>query len=157
MSALVEQVNQKLAETDNILVTAESCTGGLIAAAITELSGSSSVFDRGFVTYSNEAKIANLSVSPETLHRYGAVSEQTAKEMALGALNNSHGTIAISVTGIAGPTGGSDEKPVGLVYIGLCKKDEEPIAIKNNFDGDRTSVRTQTVETALNLILENLA
>lgn len=156
MSALVEQVNQKLAKTNNVLVTAESCTGGLIAAAITELPGSSSIFDRGFVTYSNEAKIYNLGVSPETLHKHGAVSEQTAKEMAQGALDHSHATIAISVTGIAGPTGGSDEKPVGLVYIGLCKKDGEPIALKNNFNGDRTSVRAQTVEAVLKSVLNSI-
>jgi len=156
MSELVKKVSATLAKTNNILVTAESCTGGMIAAAITNLSGSSSIFDRGFVTYSNEAKMDSLGVNAETLEKYGAVSEQTAKEMAEGALKNSNATIAISVTGIAGPTGGSKEKPVGLVYIGLCKQDESPIAIKNIFDGNRSEVREQTVETALKLILENL-
>lgn len=156
MSELVKLVSKKLAETNNILVTAESCTGGMIAAAITDLSGSSSIFDRGFVTYSNEAKIDSLGVKAETLKKYGAVSEQTAKEMAQGALNNSNATIAISVTGIAGPTGGSDGKPIGLVYIGICKNGGEPIALKNNFSGDRSSVRKQTVEKAFTLILEKL-
>lgn len=156
MSELVKLVSKKLAETNNILVTAESCTGGMIAAAITDLSGSSSIFDRGFVTYSNEAKMDSLGVKAETLEKYGAVSEHTAKEMAQGALKNSNATIAISVTGIAGPTGGSDEKPVGLVYIGLCKNDETPLAFKNIFKGDRSEVRVQTLDTALNLILKNL-
>jgi len=152
MSELVKKVSATLAKTNNILVTAESCTGGMIAAAITNLSGSSSIFDRGFVTYSNEAKMDSLGVNVETLEKYGAVSEQTAKEMAEGALKNSNATIAISVTGIAGPTGGSKEKPVGLVYIGLCKQDELPIAIKNIFDGNRSEVRQQTVEKVLNLL-----
>lgn len=156
MSELVKLVSQKLTETNNILVTAESCTGGMIAVAVTDLSGSSSIFDRGFVTYSNEAKMDSLGVKAETLEKYGAVSEHTAKEMAQGALKNSKATIAISVTGIAGPTGGSDEKPVGLVYIGLCKKDKTLLAFKNIFKGDRSAVRVQTLDTALNLILKNL-
>jgi len=156
MSELVKQVSQKLAETNNILVTAESCTGGMIAAAITDLAGSSSIYDRGFITYSNQAKIYSLGVFPLTLEKYGAVSEQTAAEMVRGALNHSLGTIAISVTGIAGPSGGTDDKPVGLVYIAVCKKGDGPIVSKNNFDGDRISIRQQAVEAALKFILVSL-
>jgi len=156
MSALAKQVFEKLQSTNNILVTAESCTGGIIAAAITDLSGSSAIFDRGFVTYSNEAKMDHLGVQPETLEQFGAVSEQTAIEMANGALKNSNATIAISVTGIAGPTGGSNEKPIGLVYIGLIKKGYEAIVLKNNFDGDRASIREQTCDKAFELILSKI-
>ncbi len=156
MSVLVNQVSQKLLETQNILVTAESCTGGMIAAALTDIAGSSAFFDRGFVTYSNQSKIDSLGVSSNTLDIYGAVSEQTAKEMAQGALIYSQATIAISVTGIAGPTGGTKEKPLGLVYIGLCKKGQNAIVTKNNFDGDRCSVRTQTMNAVFNLILNHL-
>ena len=154
MSALVKEVSDKLSDCGHVLVTAESCTGGMIAGAITDLSGSSAIFDRGFVTYSNQAKIDCLNVSPKTLETFGAVSEETALEMAQGAINNSLGTIAISITGVAGPTGGSDEKPVGLVYIGICKKGETPQAIKCNFDGDRTAVREQTRDKALEFIVD---
>ena len=156
MSALAKQVFEKLQSTKNILVTAESCTGGMIAAAITDLSGSSAIFDRGFVTYSNDAKMDHLGVQPQTLEQFGAVSEQTAIEMANGALKNSSATIALSVTGIAGPTGGSKDKPVGLVYIGLAKKNAETIIMKNNFNGDRASIREQTRDKALKMILETV-
>jgi len=102
------------------VATAESCTGGLVAAALTEIAGSSDVLDCGFVTYSNEAKRAMLGVSASTLKRYGAVSGETAAAMAEGALKHSHADIAVAITGIAGPGGGSKDKPVGLVYIGLA-------------------------------------
>jgi nicotinamide-nucleotide amidase len=135
------------------LVTAESCTGGMISAAFTELSGSSDIFDRGFVTYSNEAKIAMLGVLPSTIETYGAVSEQTALEMVKGALKNSLADVATSVTGIAGPTGGTPEKPVGLVYIGIANKQETKV-FKYIFIGNRSEVRTQTVEAALHHLAE---
>ena len=156
MHSLVEELSLLLTQKNMRLATAESCTGGLIAAAVTDLSGSSSVFERGYVTYSNESKIEELGVQSSTIETYGAVAAQTAIEMAQGALKNSHADIALSVTGIAGPNGGSDEKPVGLVYIGIAMHNKDPEAIKNNFDGDRMSIRQATVEKALELLIERL-
>ena len=133
---------------------AESCTGGMIAAAITDIAGSSAVFSRGFVTYSNQAKINMLGVKPETLTLYGAVSGQTVSEMASGAITASgdEADFAVAVSGIAGPDGGTVEKPVGLVYICVLKKGEVGQVTRYVFDGDRQSVRTQTVENALQTI-----
>ena len=133
---------------------AESCTGGMIAAAITDIAGSSAVFSRGFVTYSNQAKINMLGVKPETLNLYGAVSGQTVSEMASGAITASEdeADFAVAVSGIAGPDGGTVEKPVGLVYICVLKKGEVGQVTRYVFDGDRQSVRTQTVENALKTI-----
>lgn len=156
MHSLVEELSLLLAQKNIRLVTAESCTGGLIAAAITDRSGSSSVFERGFITYSNESKIEELGVNSKTIETHGAVSEQTAAEMAKGALKNSHADIALSVTGIAGPNGGTKEKPVGLVYIGIAMQNKEPHVVKNNFDGDRTSIRQATVEKALELLIDTV-
>ncbi|WP_417457121.1 CinA family protein [Kordiimonas sp.] len=137
------------------IVTAESCTGGLIAAALTEVPGSSDVFERGFVTYSNEAKHQMLDVSAESLNRFGAVSEAVAKEMAYGALANSRGDIAVSVTGVAGPGGGSAQKPVGLVWIGVAMQGMAPTALECRFgDRPRDEIRTLTTEKALSLVLE---
>lgn len=157
MHSLVEELSLLLTQKNMRLVTAESCTGGMIAAAMTDRSGSSSVYERGYVTYSNESKIEELSVKPETIETYGAVSEQTAREMAQGALKNSHADIALSVTGIAGPNGGTDEKPVGLVYIGLALQNQQPHIVKNLFEGDRTTIRQATVEKALELLIERLS
>ena len=133
---------------------AESCTGGMIAAAITDIAGSSAVFSRGFVTYSNQAKINMLGVKPETLTLYGAVSGQTVSEMASGAITASEdeADFAVAVSGIAGPDGGTVEKPLGLVYICVLKKGEVGQVTRYVFDGDRQSVRTQTVENALKTI-----
>ena len=132
--------------------TAESCTGGMIAAAITDISGSSAVLDRGFVTYSNEAKMEMLGVSPETLEAHGAVSEQTAREMAAGALANSRAKIALAVTGIAGPGGGSAQKPVGLVWFGVAVEGRPVEATHRIFkDRGRAFIRAETVRTALEL------
>jgi PncC family amidohydrolase len=156
MHSLVEELTLLLLDKNLRLVTAESCTGGMIAAAMTDRSGSSAVYERGYVTYSNESKIEELGVRSETIESYGAVSEQTAAEMVLGALKNSHADIALSVTGIAGPNGGTDEKPVGLVYIGIGQHNKEPIVVKKNFDGDRTSIRQATVEKSLELLIEQL-
>jgi nicotinamide-nucleotide amidase len=152
---LVGQLSDKLREKKWMVACAESCTGGMIASAITDLAGSSSVFDRGFVTYSNKAKMEMLSVSRETLGEHGAVSPETATEMARGVLQHSSAQIAVSVTGIAGPTGGSDEKPVGLVYIGIATK-EGCFAHHRQCDGSRAEIRGQTVEEALKLLLEQL-
>ena len=132
------------------LVTAESCTGGGIAEAVTAISGSSEWFDRGFVTYSNEAKVEMLKVSLATLAAHGAVSEETAREMALGALAVSPGTVSVSVTGIAGPTGGSRAKPVGTVCFAWARSGEAmPRSETRRFTGDRESVRRQSVVRAL--------
>ena len=133
---------------------AESCTGGMIAAAITDIAGSSAVFSRGFVTYSNQAKINMLGVKPETLNLFGAVSGQTVSEMASGAITASEdeADFSVAVSGIAGPDGGTVEKPVGLVYICVLKKGRVGQVTRYVFDGDRQSVRTQTVENALKTI-----
>jgi nicotinamide-nucleotide amidase len=134
------------------LATAESCTGGLIAAALTHIAGSSDVFERGFVTYSNEAKTELLGVPAPLIQRHGAVSEEIARAMAEGALAASHTDIAISVTGVAGPGGGSAEKPVGLVWFGCARKNGACVAYRKQFTGDRGAVRSQAVIFALSLI-----
>ena len=139
------------------VATAESCTGGLVAAALTEIAGSSDVVDRGFVTYSNEAKAELLGVPHSTLKRYGAVSAQTAKAMAAGALKNSHADIAVSITGIAGPGGGTKQKPVGLVHFAAAKRGGRHIARKKLFGAvGRSRVRQLSVLQALEM-LEALA
>lgn len=140
-----------------MLATAESCTGGLIAGCLTEIAGSSDVFDRGFITYSYDAKIVNLGVLPDTLTTHGAVSEETAHEMAKGALKHSKAQIALAVTGIAGPGGATPDKPVGLVYIGIANaKTGEVKTIKNLFAGDRAGVRGATLDKALTLLAEEI-
>lgn len=137
--------------------TAESCTGGMIIALLTDIPGSSSMVDRGFVTYSNEAKMEMLGVRQETLDAYGAVSEETALEMAAGALKHSCAGIALAVTGIAGPDGGSTEKPVGLVWFGVAATGQAPFAEKRVFENKgRDHVRRETVRTALQLGLKAL-
>lgn len=132
-----------------MLATAESCTGGLIAAAMTDRPGSSSVFERGFVTYSNEAKTELLDVPKDILMKHGAVSSQVATAMVKGAIAHSRAELALSVTGIAGPDGGTEAKPVGLVYIGFGDKVGVVEVAEHRFKGDRDSVRKQTVEAAL--------
>lgn len=137
-----------------MIATAESCTGGLIAGALTDIAGSSSVVDRGFVTYSNQAKMDMLGVSAETLEKHGAVSDQTAYEMALGAYKNSRADVTVAVTGIAGPGGGSDEKPVGLVYMGVASKDGvQTYKLLLGSDKSREEIRQATVDRALNELL----
>jgi nicotinamide-nucleotide amidase len=128
-----------------MLSTAESCTGGLIAAVLTAIAGSSDVVDRGFVTYSNEAKNEMIGVPMELIQAHGAVSQPVARAMAEGALARSHATIAVSVTGVAGPGGGSAEKPVGLVCFGLAKNGESVISEQHVLPGDRTGIRVATV------------
>lgn len=140
------------------LATAESCTGGLIAALFTEVAGASDVFERGFVTYSNAAKIGLLNVDFETLLRHGAVSAETAREMAAGARRASAADIAVAVTGIAGPGGGTAEKPVGLVYIGLAAAGKPPESHEFRFgDIGRSAVREKTVAEALKILERALA
>lgn len=132
--------------------TAESCTGGLISGALTEIAGSSDVVDRGFVTYSNEAKMEMLSVPGAILESHGAVSEETARAMVAGALAGSRATLAVSVTGVAGPGGGTPEKPVGLVHFAAGTA-REITAEHKVFSGDRGSVRHQTMLHALSMML----
>lgn len=134
------------------MATAESCTGGLIAATCTELPGSSQWFDRGFVTYSNQAKIDQLGVSPALLAEHGAVSEQVARAMALGALAHSAAQVAVAVTGIAGPTGEVPAKPVGTVYLAVAAQGVPLRAARFQFDGDRHAVRHCAVQEALSWI-----
>lgn len=139
-----------------MIATAESCTGGLVAAALTDIPGSSSVVDRGFVTYSNEAKIDMLGVSPETLAAHGAVSEEVAREMAEGALARSRAALAVSVTGIAGP-GGSQHKPEGRVCFGLARKGAATITETVEFGAlGRHRVRDLARDHALQLLLQSL-
>jgi nicotinamide-nucleotide amidase len=139
------------------LATAESCTGGLIAAALTHFAGSSEMFDRGFVTYSNEAKTASLGVPPAAIAAHGAVSEAVAGAMAEGAIAHSLADIAVSVTGIAGPGGGSADKPVGLVWFGCALRQCETVCEQRIFAGDRATVRAQAVAFALTLAAGRLA
>ncbi|MGO7560705.1 CinA family protein [Rhizobium leguminosarum] len=136
-----------------MISTAESCTGGLIAGALTAISGSSAVVDRGFVTYTNSAKIEMLGVQAETLLRFGAVSEETARQMVHGALFRSRAEIAVAVTGIAGPGGGSAEKPVGLVHLAAKSRDGALIHRKMLYgDIGRSEVRLATIRTALEMV-----
>ena len=140
-----------------LIATAESCTAGMISAAITDNAGSSDIFDRGFVTYSNDAKIRMLGVSPKTLEDFGAVSEEIAKEMAMGALEKSSANLAISVTGIAGP-GGSEFKPEGRVCFGVALKDEPPRTETVEFGAiGRANVRQKSVDHSLSLLLHAIS
>ncbi len=143
----------KACERHEILVaTAESCTGGMIVSLLTDIPGSSSMVDRGFVTYSNEAKVDMLGVSRDTLEKHGAVSDQTAYEMAEGALKRSRAGITLAVTGIAGPDGGQPGKPVGTVWFAWAWREDDEIETRvalETFTGDREAVRRKTVERAL--------
>ena len=138
------------------LATAESCTGGLIAAALTAIAGSSDVVERGFVTYSNEAKTDLLGVSAALIERHGAVSEAVALAMAEGALAHSRADIAVSVTGIAGPGGATPNKPVGLVHLGCARRGRPTILEQRVFPGDRAAIREQSVALAFALIRRQL-
>ncbi len=157
LTQLAESILTEARKRGLRIATAESCTGGLIAGCLTEIAGSSDVVDRGFITYSNDAKVQHLAVNPDTLEKTGAVSAETALEMARGALKVSRAQIAVSATGIAGPGGGSDAKPVGLVYIGVANgKTGNAFTLKNMFGGDRAAVRLETVETALTAIRKEI-
>ncbi|MBU7574390.1 MAG: CinA family protein [Hydrogenophaga sp.] len=154
-TALVEQLATALKARGLMIATAESCTGGLIAGACTELSGSSDWFERGFVTYSNAAKHGLLGVPALLIERHGAVSEPVARAMASGALAHSPAQLAVAVTGVAGPTGGSAEKPVGTVWFGWATP-EGVFTEHQRFDGDRAAVRQATVRHALAGLLQRL-
>lgn len=135
-------------------VTAESCTGGLIAASLTDIPGSSTVFERGFVTYSNEAKTELLGVPAQLIAEHGAVSEPVARAMAEGALAHSRADVAVAVTGIAGPGGGSADKPVGLVFIAAARHGKPTRVERHIFPGDRGEVRRESVRAALRLAMD---
>ena len=148
---MISKVINRLLETKTTIATAESCTGGLVAKTITDFSGVSEIFGEGYVTYSNAAKIKNLGVSPDTLEKYGAVSKYTCEEMAKGARLRSNACIGVSTTGIAGPGGGTTEKPVGLVYIGVSTE-KETITEELHLNGTREEIRQKTVESLFKLI-----
>ena len=154
--ALSESVGAACRTRGLLLTTAESCTGGWIAQVITHTAGSSAWFDRGFVTYSNEAKTDMLSVKPETLQEFGAVSQETAGEMAAGALKNSNSMISLAITGIAGPTGGSPGKPVGTVCFAWCRVGGNAEVETAHFAGDREAIRRQAAVYALRGLLKRL-
>ncbi|NQU59553.1 MAG: CinA family protein [Rhodospirillales bacterium] len=135
------------------LGVAESCTGGLISGCLTAVSGSSDVVERGFVTYTNEAKFDQLGVPLSLIDTVGAVSEEVARAMAEGAIKKSKAQITVAVTGIAGPTGGTPDKPVGLVHIAVAREGVDTVHERCQFDGDRDAVREQTVSAALEMIM----
>ncbi len=153
----MQELFNALRQRGIMLATAESCTGGMIAKTITDEAGSSDVFERGFVTYSNASKAELLAVPDDLLETHGAVSAEVAQAMAEGALEHSNAKIAVSCTGIAGPSGGSAEKPVGLVYIGIASAMmSAPRTFEHHFEGDRDAVRRQTVDAALKHVMECL-
>lgn len=152
---LLNKVSVKLKTLNLTISIAESCTGGLLSHSLTNIPGSSKYFDRGIVTYSNQAKQELLDVSEKTLIEHGAVSVQTAKEMVLGLKERSNADIGISTTGIAGPTGGTKDKPVGLVYIGFA--DSKNVQVKKfNFSGNRLQNKESTCNAAIEILLENI-
>jgi len=156
LAALSDDVGSACRRHRLLLATAESCTGGWMAQVITHTAGSSGWFDRGFVTYANEAKVGMLGVRRETLDRYGAVSEETAAEMACGALENSNALFSMSITGVAGPTGGSPGKPVGTVCFAWCRVGMAAETETCAFSGNREDIRRQAVVHSLRGMLRRL-
>ena len=156
LAALSVQLGQALSERGLLLATAESCTGGWVAEVVTDTAGSSGWFDRGFITYSNQAKADMLGVRTDTLEHFGAVSEETAQEMAAGAIAHSRADWTISITGIAGPGGGSSAKPVGTVCFGWCSRGDSPSSETMLFSGGRREVRQQAVLHAIRGLLHRL-
>ncbi len=156
--SLAETVLAEARAKGLMLATAESCTGGLVAGALTAIAGSSDVFERGFVTYTNDAKIEDLNVPASTIETHGAVSEPTVRAMAQGALDYSNAEVSVAITGIAGPGGGSPDKPVGLVHFAAAREGRETIALTHRFgDIGRNEVRMASVEVALNLLRRLIA
>jgi nicotinamide-nucleotide amidase len=151
---LAVEVGAALKARGWMLATAESCTGGWIGQCVTMVPGSSEWFDRGFVTYTNLAKMEMLGVRKQTLQGHGAVSEQTVREMAQAALERSHGRVAVAVSGVAGPTGGTADKPVGTVCVGWAVRDGASRTVTLRLDGDRDAVRRQSVIAALEGVRE---
>ena len=153
MIKIEEKLVQSLAEMGLTVSTAESCTGGMVASTIIDVSGASDVYNEGFITYSNEAKMKYLNVSEEVLDSFGAVSEETVKQMVSGCRKATGSDVAIATSGVAGPGGGSVEKPVGLVYIGCAYKDIIEVRAYK-FEGNRTEIRTQATNEAINMAME---
>ena len=156
MKQLAAQVGAALVAQGMMLSTAESCTGGGVASAVTDIAGSSAWLDRGFVTYSNQAKVDMLGVSDVTLARFGAVSEATVREMVAGVLRHSQAQVALAVSGIAGPGGGTPDKPVGTVWFAWGIKEGETISRLHLLAGDRAEIREQAVRIALQGVLDLL-
>ncbi len=154
---IAQELGSALKVRGFVLALAESCTGGMVAQIVTSVAGSSAWFDRGFVTYSNAAKVEMLGISSETLEKYGAVSEQIAIEMALGALKRSSAHIVGSITGIAGPDGGSAEKPVGIVCFAWAGLDMPALATTKHFQGNREEVRQQAAAALMAGLIERLS
>ncbi len=157
VNELARQLVQQCTDQGLQVTTAESCTGGLIAAAITDVPGASESFTRGYVTYGNEAKSEMLDVPEQLFATFGAVSEEVARAMAEGALRRAGADLALSATGIAGPGGATANKPVGLVHVGAARREGEPLHERHVFAGDRTAVRQQSVAAALKLALKLIA
>lgn len=157
LQMLAEKLGEVLTRRGLQLAVAESCTGGWVAQVITSVAGSSRWFERGYVTYSNAAKMEMLGVQASTLGKHGAVSEATVREMAEGALTHSHAQVAVAITGIAGPGGGSLEKPVGSVWLAWSRQDRPTQARLAHFLGNRDAVRRQAVETALQGVMDLLS
>ncbi|MEO0047106.1 MAG: hypothetical protein RLZZ410_65 [Pseudomonadota bacterium] len=153
---MVEELAQLLLKNEWRLSTAESCTGGLVSASLTQLAGSSNWFERGYVTYSNEAKSEDIGVESNLIEAHGAVSEQVAKAMAIGAKQSSNSNMALSITGIAGPTGGSKEKPVGTVCFAWVLDNDQVFSETKLFSGDRSTVREQASQFVIEKLLELL-
>ncbi|MEW5944174.1 MAG: nicotinamide-nucleotide amidohydrolase family protein [Pseudomonadota bacterium] len=153
---LAAEVGEALKVRGLMLATAESCTGGWVGEAVTAVPGSSHWYERGFITYTDRSKQEMLGVSAQTLTRYGAVSEAVVREMVAGALERSHAQVALAISGIAGPGGGTPDKPVGMVCLAWGAKDGAIVAETHRFDGDRRKVRRQAVEAALRGVLAHL-
>ncbi len=156
LEARVVEIAERLLPGGQWLAVAESCTGGLLAKTLTDLAGSSGWFDRGYVTYSNRAKQALLGVPDALLLEYGAVSEACVREMSAGVLRSGAADWTLAITGIAGPGGGSADKPVGTVWIACARRDGEVSARVFRFEGDRASIRQQSVRTALDILVDRL-
>ncbi len=152
----IQTLSQLLVDQSLTLSVAESCTGGNLSALFTSVSGSSTYFDRGYITYSNQAKIDMLNVDAKVLDQFGAVSEQTAAQMVDGVIQNSHSDVAVSITGIAGPTGGTIEKPVGMVCFGFCVKDKHFIETQF-FSGDRKAIVASSVDFVIKTLVNELS
>ena len=155
-SPLANNVIKTAKDAKWIISTVESCTGGMIFASLTDIVGASVALDRGFITYSNQAKHEMVGVCAETLEAHGAVSQQCSAAMAVGGITHSAADISLSVTGVAGPGGGTPDKPVGLVWMSVATKDGLQISKRFDFTGDRQAVRSQAVEAGLTLILAAL-
>jgi nicotinamide-nucleotide amidase len=153
MTTLAEQAGRALLAARWRVSTAESCTGGGVASALTDVPGSSNWFERGYVTYSNEAKLQDLGLDPQVLAEHGAVSAAVVEQMAAGALRASGADLALAVSGVAGPDGGTREKPVGLVYFAVQRRGGPAVVSQSHFPGDRAAVRSAAVNKALQLIV----